>query len=69
MDIFSLGVLSYFLLCGVLPFQGKSEEEIAKYILNNLLIRKSIECNLNFNLPKWKELSKDAKDFISSIYY
>jgi calcium/calmodulin-dependent protein kinase I len=59
-DMWSIGVMSYFLLCGYTPFdlnRGNEEEERE----NVLALRYS------FNPKYWGRISADAKDFISKL--
>ena len=53
-DIWSIGVITYFILCGVPPFLG-SDEEIEHYIST---------CNYNYDHPMWKKISKEAQSWI-----
>lgn len=55
--MYSIGVITYFLLSGSLPFISKTEQEIAK---------RTIRCELTFGSPRWKSISKCAIDFCSS---
>jgi calcium-dependent protein kinase len=54
-DVWSIGALTYIMLSGDPPFNGNSNNEIFSKIMND---------ELSFNKDKWKNVSKNAKDFI-----
>ena len=54
-DIWSIGAMTYLMLCGDPPFTGESNTEIFKKI---------VKADLKFNSYKWKNISDDAKDFV-----
>ena len=54
-DIWSIGAVTYLLLCGQPPFTGNSNNEIFKKIVNE---------HVRFNFSKWKNISNNAKDFV-----
>jgi len=57
-DIWSIGVISYVLLCGFPPFYGDSQKELFENIMNG---------TYDFPDPEWTEVSDQAKDFIKKI--
>jgi calcium-dependent protein kinase len=57
-DIWSIGVITYVLLCGYPPFEGFSDKEIFDKIRIG---------RFDFPSPEWDHISQDAKDFIKSL--
>ena len=58
-DIWSIGIITFFLLCGYLPFDDKeSEKEIAKKIT---------KIPTPFNDKVWDNISAEGKDFVDKI--
>ena len=57
-DIWSLGVLMYYLLCGNKPFTGNTEEDIYKAIK---------AADLKFKDKIWDNITDDAKNLIKSM--
>ncbi|CAB4485013.1 kinase-like protein [Rhizophagus irregularis] len=57
-DLWSIGVITYFILCGFEPFgnEGTYEE-----------IHDVLRANYNFNEKSWKKVSDTAKDFINKL--
>ena len=55
-DIWSCGVIMYYLLSGHFPFKGKDEEETE---------RKILESKFEFDIKYFNNISEDAKDLIS----
>ena len=54
-DIWSIGAMTYLMLCGEPPFNGNS---------NNEIFRKIVKESIKFNSYMWKNISKNAKDFV-----
>ena len=54
-DMWSIGVISFVMLCGYPPFNANNEQ---------LLFRKIKCCDYDFNDDYWKDISNEAKDFI-----
>jgi len=57
-DIWSLGVITYILLCGFPPFYGNNEQQIFNKILR---------AEYDFPSPDWDHISDEAKDFIRAL--
>eukprot|EP01036_Dinobryon_divergens_P029813 gene29813-38967_t len=55
-DMFSVGVVAYTLLCGDEPFCDDGIYDI---------MEKNKQAIYDFNAPRWEEVSSDAKNFIS----
>ena len=56
-DIFSVGVVLYTLLCGYEPFYGEDDQEL-------IMANKSVQ--YEFHSPEWDGISENAKDFIKN---
>ena len=56
-DIWSIGALTYIMLCGDPPFKGNSNHDIFNKILRE---------DVKFSSKKWEEISDDAKNFVKN---
>ena len=54
-DIWSLGIILFYMLCGHLPFKGSNQSIVADKIVND---------ELEFDEGEWKNMSKDVKKLI-----
>ncbi|GMH74980.1 hypothetical protein TrLO_g8778 [Triparma laevis f. longispina] len=57
-EMWSIGVISYILLCGYPPFYGDNDFEI------HISIR---DAKFDIPSPEWDSISAEAKDFISNL--
>ena len=57
-DMWSLGVITYTLLCGYSPFRSESLVELVDECQNGRIV---------FHGRYWKDVSQDAKDFIEDL--
>jgi len=57
-DMWSLGVVAYIMLCGSFAFDAEDEIELYQDIM---------EMRYEFRSPEWDNVSDDAKDFVSSL--
>lgn len=57
-DVWSIGVITYILLCGKRPFWDKTEDGIFKEVLKK---------NLDFHEKQWLCVSSSAKDFVKKL--
>ncbi|KAM0067802.1 putative protein kinase CAMK-CDPK family [Helianthus debilis subsp. tardiflorus] len=57
-DVWSIGVITYILLCGRRPFWDKTENGIFKEVLRN---------KPDFKRKPWPNISQSAKDFVKKL--
>ncbi|EJD76692.1 calcium/calmodulin-dependent protein kinase type 1 [Loa loa] len=57
-DIWSIGVITYILLCGYPPFYDENDANLFAQIIRG---------EYEFDSPYWDEISESAKDFISHL--
>jgi len=57
-DMWSVGVITYILLCGYTPFFAETHQELFQKITN---------IDYDFPSPDWDEVSVNAKDFIKKL--
>lgn len=57
-DMWSMGVITYTLLCGYSPFRSETLQE---------LIDECSTAEVVFHKQYWKDVSEDAKDFIRKL--
>ncbi|KAL4557214.1 hypothetical protein LXL04_035387 [Taraxacum kok-saghyz] len=57
-DMWSVGVITYILLCGSRPFFGRTESGI---------FRSVVRADLNLNGSPWPSVSLEAKDFVKRL--
>lgn len=57
-DVWSIGVIAYILLCGYPPFYDENDANLFAQIIRG---------DYEFDSPYWDEISDSAKDFISHL--
>merc|ERR1712087_385348 len=57
-DLFSVGVISYIMLCGYPPFNGRNTKEVYKSVMHG---------HYQFNPFDWKNTSVESRDFIQRL--
>ncbi|CAM9259253.1 unnamed protein product, partial [Phaeothamnion confervicola] len=57
-DVYSVGVVAYTLLCGYEPFYGRSDAE---------LIAQNRDGDFSFDVADWGAVAMDAQDFVSRL--
>jgi calcium/calmodulin-dependent protein kinase I len=57
-DMWSMGVITYTLLCGYSPFRSENLADLIEECRSGRVI---------YHERYWKDVSKDAKDFINSL--
>ena len=57
-DIWSIGVILYYILCGYPPFQGSNDKEISDLVIKG---------NFDLNGHGWDKISDEAKDLIKKM--
>lgn len=57
-DVWSIGVITYILLCGYPPFYDENDANLFAQIIHG---------EYEFDSPYWDEISDSAKDFISHL--
>lgn len=57
-DVWSIGVIAYILLCGYPPFYDETDANLFAQIMKG---------EFEFDSPYWDEISDSAKDFISHL--
>jgi len=57
-DLWSVGVITYLLLCGFPPFYGESLPEVFEQIM---------KAEFDYPAPYWTDITPQAKDFISKL--
>jgi len=57
-DMWSLGVIAYVMLCGFPPWEGENESDVFVNIMT---------LQYDFPSPEWDEVSEVAKEFIRSL--
>jgi tRNA A-37 threonylcarbamoyl transferase component Bud32 len=61
-DIWSVGIITYILLCGYPPFNGGNDSDIKQMIMLH-----GHPDNVNFKLRGWDGKSEEVKDFIKCL--
>jgi serine/threonine protein kinase len=57
-DLWSIGVITYVLLCGFPPFYGDTQKDLFDNILS---------ANFDFPSPEWDSVSAEAKAFVKHL--
>lgn len=57
-DLWSVGVIAYVLLCGYAPFFGEKDSDLFAAIMGAVY---------EFDSPYWDDISDEAKDFINKL--
>jgi len=57
-DMWSIGVITYVLLCGFTPFYGDNQRQLFERILH---------AKFDFPSPEWDDVSPMAKDFVKKL--
>ena len=57
-DLWSIGVVAFFLLSGQFPFNGENLDQLQKKICS---------CDYDFDDDVWQSISKEAKKFIMQL--
>ncbi|TRY71038.1 hypothetical protein TCAL_06517 [Tigriopus californicus] len=65
-DVWSIGVISYILLCGYPPFYDENDANLFAQILKGKSFPRFV-CEFEFDSPYWDDISEEAKEFIRQL--
>lgn len=57
-DMWSIGVIAFFMLAGFPPFNGRNDREV---------VNKITTCNYSFDDEVWKTISQEGIDWIDHL--
>ena len=58
-DLYSIGIIAHIMLCGQMPFSGRTKPQLAS----------QMESGAKFTASQWQKVTPEAKDFVQQLLF